>query len=148
MLTTILFGLLLIAITIVIQAFGTSYWFEVLKKYHKKIQQHKNPKTAIRLLVFTGFFMTLLHIAQSSCWAVLYLLLPQVTEFQTFESAFYFSLVTFTTLGYGDITIGTEHRVLSGLEAINGILLIGWSTALMFSVFQNILKEKYKVKAH
>ena len=147
MLATILFGLLLIAITIVIQAYGTSYWFTVLQRHHKKIQHHKNPKTAIKLLVFTGFFMTMLHLTQSSCWAALYLFLPQVTEFQTFESAFYFSLVTFTTLGYGDITIGSEHRILSGLEAINGIILIGWSTALMFSVFQNILREKHKVKA-
>jgi hypothetical protein len=41
------------------------------------------------------------------------------------------------TLGYGDITlIDNEWRVLSGVEALNGILLVGWTTALLFTVFQ------------
>jgi voltage-gated potassium channel Kch len=63
-------------------------------------------------------------------------MLPGITEFDTIEKAIYFSLVTFTTLGYGDITISSANRILAGLEAINGILLIGWSTAYMFSVVQ------------
>ena len=75
-------------------------------------------------------------------------------EFQTFEKAIYFSLVTFTTLGYGDISIASENRILSGLEAINGIILIGWSTAFMFNVFQEIYKidrsvdQKFGHKKH
>jgi hypothetical protein len=50
-------------------------------------------------------------------------------------------MVTFTTLGYGDISLTSEWRLLSGLEAINGIMLIGWSTAMMFSLIQNIYKK-------
>jgi hypothetical protein len=43
-------------------------------------------------------------------------------------------------LGYGGITLDPEWRVLSGLEAMNGILLFGWSTALLFAVVQRSWK--------
>jgi len=44
-------------------------------------------------------------------------------------------MVTFTTLGYGDITLSSDWRRLSGLEGINGMLLIGCSTAMLFALF-------------
>jgi len=71
-------------------------------------------------------------------------LLPEVTEFETFEKSMYFSLVTFTTLGYGEITIASGNRILAGLEAMNGITLIGWSTAFMFAIFQELMQEGMK----
>jgi hypothetical protein len=47
-----------------------------------------------------------------------------VTPIGTFEEALYFLIVTFTTVGYGDITLGAEEwRLLSGTEALNGVLL-------------------------
>lgn len=49
--------------------------------------------------------------------------------------------VTFTTLGYGDIVLGPEWRLLSGIEAINGIVLFGWSTAFLFAIVQRSWKE-------
>jgi len=44
-------------------------------------------------------------------------------------------------LGYGDITLSKPVRILSGVEAINGILLIGWTTALLFAVVQSAIKQ-------
>ena len=58
-------------------------------------------------------------------------------QLKTFEEATYFSVVTFTTLGYGDMTLHDhDWRLLSGIEALNGILLVGWTTALLFLVVQ------------
>jgi voltage-gated potassium channel Kch len=74
------------------------------------------------------------------------MLLPGITEFETFEKSMYFSLVTFTTLGYGEITIASANRILAGLEAINGIILIGWSTAFMFAIFQELIRKSVKNK--
>jgi hypothetical protein len=51
-------------------------------------------------------------------WAVSFLILPQGPELDTFDRSFNFSLVTFTTLGYGDVTIASESRILAGLEAL------------------------------
>ena len=59
-------------------------------------------------------------------------------DLETFETAVYFSFVTFTTLGYGDITLSESGRVLSGIQALNGILLVGWSTAVLFAVVQKL----------
>ena len=53
----------------------------------------------------------------------------------------YVSLVTFTTLGYGDITLDLRWRWLSGIEAMNGILLFGWTTATLFWIVQKVASD-------
>ena len=140
MLFNVLLGLLIIGLTVVIQAVGTNYWLKLFVSAHKRLSQEKFKRRTVRILILTSSFLISLHLVQASIWALLYLLLPGVTEFQTFEKAVYFSLVTFTTLGYGEITIESGNRILAGLEAVNGIILIGWSTAFMFFVYQEILK--------
>ena len=50
------------------------------------------------------------------------------------EPALYFSTVTFVALGYGDIVLGPQWRMISAIEAANGVILIAWSTAFLFSV--------------
>jgi hypothetical protein len=70
------------------------------------------------------------------------MLIPETNLlFSSFSEAWYFSMVTFTTLGYGELTLSGNWRLLSGIEAINGIMLIGWSTAMMFSLIQQIFKR-------
>lgn len=75
--------------------------------------------------------------AQMAIWAALYRLLG---EFDHFEEALYFSGVTFTSLGYGDVTLSPESRLLGPVEAANGLLMVGISTALFASVVQRALK--------
>ncbi|NJN47950.1 MAG: two pore domain potassium channel family protein [Candidatus Competibacteraceae bacterium] len=82
----------------------------------------------------------LLHLIEVGLWALTYLLLPE-NQLDTLEKAMYFSLITFATLGYGDITLTeTKWRLLSGIEALDGILLVGWSTALLFMIVQRSWK--------
>ncbi len=80
--------------------------------------------------------LVVLHTLEILLWAGVYRALVPVGELADLESAVYFSFVTFTTLGYGDITLSEGWRLLSGIQALNGILLVGWSTALMFAVVQ------------
>lgn len=140
MLLNVLLGLFIIGLTVVIQAQGTNYWLQKFVSVQNRLSEEQFKKRTVRILIATSLFLITLHLMQASIWALLYLLLPGVTEFQTFEKAVYFSLVTFTTLGYGEITIDSTNRILAGLEAINGIILIGWSTAFMFFVYTEILK--------
>jgi len=134
--------------TVVIQGYGNIFW---LFRYERKSVQwnvNNNKNQGARLLISTSVFLIIIHLIQVALWALVYLLLPGITEFETFEKSMYFSLVTFTTLGYGEITIGSSNRILSGLEAINGITLIGWSTAFMFAIFQQLLKKHVKKKSN
>jgi voltage-gated potassium channel Kch len=94
----------------------------------------------------TGVVLLALHLLQALAWAVAFLVLPGTPQTRSFEEAAYFSIVTFTTLGYGDITLDANWRLLSGIEAMNGILLAGWSTALLFSVVQRSWKLSHTEK--
>ena len=56
----------------------------------------------------------------------------------TFEDALYFSTVTFTTVGYGDIVLGKDWRQVAVFEAVNGWIVFGWATALIMAVIQRL----------
>lgn len=140
MLLNILIGLLLIGLTVIIQGFGTIIWLNYVRKHYLYIPSKEFIKKRFQILVFSALFLLMLHFFEASLWALVYYVNPNITAFETFEKALYFSLVTFTTLGYGDITISTGSRILAGFEAANGVLMLGWSTALMFTTVNYIFK--------
>lgn len=78
------------------------------------------------LIAVLGLF--LIHTIEVWAWGLLYLVLDIVP---TFEEALYFSTVTFSTVGYGDIIPPPGWRLLCALEGVNGFLLIGWSVAYL-----------------
>ena len=146
MLRDIILGLIIIALTVSLQGFASNYWVNFL--YHKFEKLPTNFDSKFRtLLIQTGGFLLILNFLQSFIWALTFYLHPNITEFETLEKAVYFSLVTFTTLGYGDITMESGHRILAGLEAINGVLLLGWSTTMMYSLVQLIMRKLFEEKA-
>ena len=140
MLIKIIFiGTLIIAFNLVIQGLGNVFWF---RKIIVPTKTNINNNNILKTLLFSFLLFTLIHTIHSLVWAVCYYIIPETSiEFSSFSESVYFSMVTFTTLGYGDISLSSDWRLLSGLEAINGIMLIGWSTAMMFSLIQNIYKK-------
>jgi len=142
MIVKILFiGTIIIAFNLVIQGLGSVYW---LRKIATTIKNKKDitNNTIFKILLFSFLFFTFIHTFHSLVWAFSYYIIPETaSQFSSFSESVYFSMVTFTTLGYGDISLSSDWRLLSGLEAINGIMLIGWSTAMMFSLIQNIYKK-------
>jgi len=79
---------------------------------------------------------------EAGIWALLYLFSPAITVLPDAHTAFYFSLVTYTTLGYGDIVLTGDWRVLSAVQAANGVIIFGWTTALIFYFIQKIFKAE------
>ena len=132
---------MLIAITVVIHAVGTTAWVQHLARRHAGNDVWGGPR-AILILVNTALIVFVLHTLEIVIWAGAYQVLLPVNELASFREAVYFSFVTFTTLGYGDVTLGEGWRLLSGIEALNGILLVGWTTAMIFSVVQNIWRGR------
>lgn len=136
MLILLLTAFLLITITILIHGFGTIAWLRYLQTRKILANAQNRPANGVGTIVSTAIVLITLHIIEIFVWALGYILVLPDGELETLETAFYFSAVTFTTLGFGDITLSSDWRILSGLQAIDGILLIGWTTAFLFAVLQ------------
>ncbi len=128
MLTQIVLGSAMIVVTTIIQGIFTVFGVERLHDHLARHPTRALVRSTLKLAVFV-LWMFLAMIAEVWTWAILYLLLGAVG---TLEQAVYFSTVTFTTLGFGDITLDENWRLLSSFEAANGLLMFGWSTALIF----------------
>lgn len=71
------------------------------------------------------------NMAQVTLWSTVFIMLG---EFDDFETAFYFSVVNFTTLRYGDIAMSKPNRLVGALEGGNDILMLGLTTSVLFLV--------------
>ena len=85
------------------------------------------------IAVVMWFFVAIC--AQCWLWAALLVTLGAV---EGFEPAIYFTTVTFTTLGYGDIVLGPEWRLLGAFAATNGTIIVGWTTAMIVLAVQRV----------
>lgn len=92
-------------------------------------QMHIYRVSGIVLLMFNASLLEVL------LWAGTYRLSGAI---EGFEEAIYFSMVTFTTLGYGEIVLDENWRLLSAFEAANGIIMFGWTTAIILAAVQRI----------
>ena len=92
-----------------------------------------NPRfgPAVWLLVRIAWCAVLAHLVEITVWALFYW---WQAVFPDFEAAGYFSIVTYTTVGYGDLVPPVHWRLLGGVEGLTGILMCGWSTAFFFAV--------------
>jgi hypothetical protein len=128
MIRQLLIGSMVIAVTVAVQA----EMFNLLSKRFERIIValrrilHRFANTGA--IIVGVLCILLVHTINVWIWAAVFILAGAIPEF---EPALYFSLVSFTTVGFGDITLGTDWRLLSGLTAANGFLTFGWSTAYM-----------------
>ncbi|WP_242469708.1 potassium channel family protein [Rhabdochromatium marinum] len=133
----LLIGAPVVVATVLIQGFGSMALVRLLFRYLVTPAGDLPPGRALATVILTALGLLWLHCLQIYVWALVYFWLPSVTVIDTIEEATYFSAVTFTTVGYGDITLtAAQGRLLAGVEALNGVLLLGWSTALLFAVVQ------------
>lgn len=90
------------------------------------------------LLLSAVMMLTLLcNFVQMAIWATLFMFLG---EFSDFTTALYHSGVNFATLGYGDIVMSKQWRMLGPIEAANGILMFGVSTSVMTAAVIEVIK--------
>ncbi|HWW98761.1 MAG TPA: ion channel [Edaphobacter sp.] len=87
------------------------------------------------LLVFVA------HLIEMALWAGLFLICG---EFHDFGTAYYFSAVNYTTLGYGDLIMSPSWKLLGPLEAADGALMFGVSTAMIFTVIVNLVQARFE----
>ena len=81
------------------------------------------------------------HLLEISIWAFVFVF---CREFAQFAGAFYHSATNYTTLGYGDVVMTPSWKLLGPLEAADGMLMFGVSTAIIVSVIQLVVRTKFR----
>jgi hypothetical protein len=125
----------MMAFTVVIHFFGIVLLLRLVS-FHGHRLAHLSANLRHGLLLLAAVLgIVFLHTLEIWAYAILFL---QLGAIEGFESALYFSTVSFTSLGYGDIVLGPEWRMLGAIEAANGLILFGWSTAFLFSLMGKV----------
>jgi hypothetical protein len=128
MVTNLALGTLLISTTVIVHTLGLmllARWMGWIVHWFR-LHRHRIGKIVAMVTTVLGLF--LVHTIEVWLWAFAYLSTGAVGGL---ESAVYFSTVTFSTLGYGDITATAGWHVFAALEGMNGFILIGWSIAYL-----------------
>ena len=92
------------------------------------------------LVVLTISFALVAHLVEIALWAALFVMCG---EFNSLAIAYYHSAVNYTTLGYGDLVMSPAWRLLGPLEAADGALMFGVSTAMIFAIAQRLAHAKF-----
>lgn len=135
MITVIALGLLAMLACLALQVLASVF---AARYFAQTSRQPLGPKPLRRIFLQFSILMLVLmigNIVQVAFWALLYRLLG---AFEDFETAMYFSGVTFTSLGYGDVVLDGRMRLLGPLQAANGLMMFGITTALFISVIQQV----------
>ncbi len=132
----ILIGTLMIAVTLAVHAIGSAHWLGFVGKWHASRKSSARTLHLTIDILSTGMVLLTLHFFEAWLWALLYRVLPSQAGLSSPGDAVYFSLVSFTTLGYGDVTLSPEWQLLGPMEGMAGITVIGLTTALLFAVIQ------------
>jgi hypothetical protein len=136
MLPSLLAATCLMAVCVAIHAGGTSILL-------RSLRQSARPSLAFwsstSLFVMVATWLILLHLTEVTVWALFYLWKNAMPDLQ---AALYFSAVTYTTTGYGDLTLPEGWRIVGGIEALTGILMCGWSTAFFFAVVNRLYESQ------
>jgi hypothetical protein len=138
MLLNMVIAALLMVINTAIHASGMLL---VVRVFLTKEARNDTHRQRMQLYSVAGvvLLMFLVSIVEVLAWSVTYLWLGAI---EGFEKATYFSMVTFTTLGYGEIVLDDQWRLLASFEAANGIIMFGWTTAIVLAAVQRIYFNK------
>lgn len=134
MLSKLLIAWFLMAVCVTIHALGLTAAFRWVKRGSAAIGARLWPATW--MLIRIAGWTVLLHSLQIAVWAFHLAWSGALPDLQT---AFYFSVVTYTTTGYGDVVLPVEWRLFGGVEALTGILMCGLSAGMFFAIFARIL---------
>jgi hypothetical protein len=124
-------GIVLALATVLVHGFGT---WGLVALMGPRLRMHWHRASVFHhqwLLARVVVFLFLLHVAEAGIWAVFYLQSGALPDGNT---ALYFSLCSYTTVGYGDVVLGPEWRLLGAFESCVGVLMMGWSTGILVAM--------------
>lgn len=139
MLLNLVTGIPVMVLCLVLQAALVTTNLRYYARFRLTHEHRESQWRDILLLSIVMLLMLLSNLAQIFIWAMLFML---VGEFGDVTTALYHSAVNFVTLGYGDIVMTERWRFLGPLEAINGILMFGVSTAVITAAVLDVVKGR------
>ena len=116
------------ALCVAIHASGLTVALRRLRRWHGAPDSYWS---STWLYVRVAAWVVLLHLLEIAVWAAFY---TSAHAFEDVPASLYFSAVTYTTTGYGDLLLPATWRIVGGVEALTGILMCGWSTGFFFAV--------------
>ncbi len=96
------------------------------------------------VLILSFFVLIVLHLAETGIWGGFYYWRGL---FPDFETSLYFSLGSYTTIGYGDVVLPQRWRMLGGIEGLSGVLLCGLSAAFVFALVNSAFQFRVQQRA-
>jgi len=141
---TLLIGLGLLVLTVAIQSVAAVGIISFLRSMAQK--GYAGASFLHNTFILQAIVLALLaaHALQIILWGLLFL---AAGEFHSIGPAIYRSALDYTTLGYGGIVMSPQLRILEPLEAMNGVLMFGLSTAIMFEVLRYLERKRRGVSA-
>ena len=139
MLTQITIGAALIVTTVIVHGLCLELIFRVWRTVRNEVMARW--RIIIFGLVILAVFVA--HVIEVTIWALFYYFKASIDQIPNLEAALYFSTSSFTTVGFGDLVLAEDWRLLSSFESINGMILFGWSTAFFFEVVRHSYEDLY-----
>jgi hypothetical protein len=128
-------AVLLLGLTLCLQVAGVSLLIEWLKRVLTQDVGQYGPAYSARLVVKSTLAIVVLHGLVILLWASFY----RTRCFPSWEIAFYFSASSYSTVGYGDVVLPSNWRLLGPLESITGVLMCGISVSVLFALVSRLL---------
>jgi voltage-gated potassium channel len=139
MLTEIAVAGMIVSVCLLLHIAGILLMAEWLLAHREYLEERggRVRHAILLILLFSGIMF--LHIVETNLWAAFYYARGL---FMDFETSLYFSLTSYTTIGYGDVLLPQRWRLLGAIEGISGVLLCGISTAFVFAVVSAMLQMR------
>lgn len=139
MLVQLSLGTVMIVATVIFHVACLVYLAKWLRRTAPGIGSANAPHRVIFRLVATALVIIAIHTVEAWSWAGLYIALGEFTDL---TRALYFSVVTSTTLGYGDITLTERWQLLGTFESMGGLILFGASTAFLIGIMRHMFDDQ------
>jgi hypothetical protein len=123
----------MVVVCVLVHLVGLTMTLRLLRIGHRGLRRPEAMPAPVLLGASLGVFGV--HTIEIWLYALLY---RAVGLFQHFEEALYFSTVTYATIGYGDLTLSHDWRVLGAIEGATGVIMLGWSTAFLVSLLTRL----------
>jgi hypothetical protein len=123
----------MVVFTVLVHLIGLTFLLRVLRSHGRLLAAFRIMPLTTLLVAAIGIFA--IHTIEIWIFAALYLLLG---AFHQFEVALYFSTVSYSSIGYGDVLLPRSWRILGAIEGATGIIMLGWSTAFLVSLLSRL----------